>query len=140
MFSEFIVQNALWVGIFIILLNLLIFSFLQGNVQGASWVSALHLPQLQRGTKSIIIDVNDESRYAAGHIPNAVNFPLSSIAADNKELNKHKDKTTIVVCQSGSLSSKAAKQLSQMGFKDLHILRGGLLNWTKENLPINTGK
>jgi len=92
MFSEFVAQNLIWVAAFVILFNLLLFSFVQGNIRGASMVSALELPQLQRDGKSVIIDVNDEKEFATAHIPDASNFPLSSINEQNSALLKHKDK------------------------------------------------
>ena len=140
MLSEFITQNVLWVGAFVLVANLLIFSFMQGSVKGVGSVSALHLPQLQRGGKSVIVDVNEPAAFAASHIPGSVNHPLSTINAENPALRKIKDKTTIIVCQTGSVSTKAAKQLLAMGHQDLHILKGGMAGWTKENLPVTTGK
>lgn len=139
MFSEFVMQNLLWFGALIVVANLLLFSMLQGNIKGVNSVSPLQLPQLQRGGKAVIIDVNDASTYAASHIPDAVNFPLESINAENKTLTKLKDKTAIVVCQSGTKSAKAAKALLSLGFKDIHTLRGGLMAWSKENLPLSNG-
>ncbi len=136
MFSEFVAQNLIWVAAFVILFNLLLFSFVQGNIRGASMVSALELPQLQRDGKSVIIDVNDEKEFATAHIPDASNFPLSSINEQNSALLKHKDNTVILTCQTGTKSLKAAKTLVGLGFSDVHILRGGLFNWTKENLPV----
>lgn len=139
MFSEFLSQNILWVGAFAVVANLLIFSFLKGAAKGVATVSALSLPQLQRGGKSVIIDVNEAATYANAHIPDSVNFPLSTITSDNKALTKLRDKKVIIVCQNGSLSNKAAKQLLSMEFADLHVLQGGLLGWTKENLPVTAG-
>lgn len=138
MFAEFISQNILWVAAFMVVANLLVWSMLQSNVKGVGSVSALELPQLQRGGSYAIVDVNEESIYKASHIPEAKNFPISSINANNAELNKLKDKTTIIVCQTGSKSAKAARLLQALGFSDLHILRGGLMAWTKENLPVST--
>ncbi len=126
----------MWFAALIIIANLLILSFLQGRVKGASTVSALELPQLQRGGKSVILDVNESKYFANSHIPDAVNFPLDSINADNVSLLKHKDKTVIVTCQTGGKSAKAAKSLVALGFDNVHILRGGLVSWTKENLPV----
>ena len=108
---------------------------MQANVKGAPFVSALEMPQLQRTGKSVIIDVNDTKQFELSHIPNAISAPLGEINAENKALLKHKDKTAVIVCQTGSRSSTAAKQLISLGFSDLHILRGGLTAWTKENLP-----
>jgi len=138
MFLEFVNLNIWWFAAFALVLNLLLMSAMQGNVKGAPFVSALEMPQLQRGGKSVIIDVNESKHYDQSHIPNAVSTPLGQINADNKALLKHKDKTTIIVCQTGSRSPAAAKQLISLGFSDLHILRGGLAAWTKENLPVTS--
>lgn len=136
MFSEFISQNLIWFAALVLIANLLILSFFQGRVKGASIVSALELPQLQRGGKSVIFDVNENKDFAISHIPDAVNFPLDTINADNAGLLKHKNKTVIVTCQTGGKSTKAAKSLIALGFENVHILRGGLMSWTKENLPV----
>jgi len=138
MFSEFISENIIWVAAFVIIANLLMFSFIQGQVKGAKMVSALKLPQLQRDAKSVIVDVNDEKEFALSHISDSQNFPLASINSDNKALLKHKESTVILTCQSGTKSTKAAKILVGLGFNDVHILRGGLFGWTKENLPVSS--
>ncbi|NND81017.1 MAG: rhodanese-like domain-containing protein [Gammaproteobacteria bacterium] len=138
MFAEFVSQNLLWVAAFVVVANLLLWSYMQGSVKGVAFVSALEMPQLQRGGRSVIVDVNEPAQYAQSHIPAALNFPVSSLTADNNELLRHKDKTCIIVCQSGSRSAKAARTLQTLGFKDLHILRGGLMSWTKENLPVSS--
>jgi len=123
MFVEFINQNIWWFVAFAIVFNLLLLSIMQGHVAGAKTVSALELPQLQRNKNSVVVDVNTADHFAAQHIPSAVNFPLEGINADNKALLKHKDATTIVVCQTGSRSSKAAKKLLALGFSNITILR-----------------
>ncbi len=118
--------------------NLWIWSFLQGSVKGVGNVSAVALPSLQRGGKSVIIDVNDADNFSRGHIPDSVNFPMAELKEENHELLKHKDKTVILACQSGNKSSKAARTLQTLGFEKLHILSGGLMSWSKENLPLNS--
>ena len=138
MFTDFLSENILWVGAFIVLANLLAFSFLQDRVKGVGSVGALEFPRLQRGGNYTILDVNDANAFGISHIPDSVNFPIASLNAENAELVKHKDKTTIIVCQTGNKSTKAAKLLVGLGFSDLHVLRGGLIAWTKENLPITT--
>lgn len=137
MFTEFLSENLLWAGAFVVVANLLILSLLQSNVRGAKTVSALELPQLQRGGKWSIIDVNDAAQFAQSHIPDSLNFPLDSINADNKDLLKLKKHTAIVVCQTGSKSAKAVKSLLALGIEDIHVLRGGLQSWSKENLPLS---
>jgi len=136
MFEEFINQNLLWFGALALISVLLILSYLQGAVAGVKTVSVLEMPMLQRKGKSALIDVNKAEHFAAEHIPNSLNIPLEDINADNTALLKHKDKTTIVVCQTGSRSTKAAKLLTGLGFTNVNVLNGGLVSWTKENLPV----
>lgn len=138
MFTEFLSQNLIWVAAFVIVANLWVWSFVQGSVKGVSKVSALALPALQRGGKSVILDVSPADSYAKAHIPDAVNVAVADISADNTALMKHKDKTVILVCQSGGQSAKAARSLVELGFSDLHILNGGLMSWSKENLPLES--
>lgn len=135
MFAEFVDQNLIWFGALSVVFILLVVSYLQSNIAGAKTVSALEMPVLQRKGKSIVIDVNKAEHYALSHIPGSVNFSLEDLNAENTALLKHKDKTVVLVCQTGSRSAKAAKQLIGLGFTNINILRGGLISWTKENLP-----
>ncbi|MFT4635945.1 MAG: rhodanese-related sulfurtransferase [Arenicella sp.] len=140
MFIEFVNEN-LWLFVALaIVFNLLLLSVLQGSVRGANRVSALEMPALQRKGKSVIIDVNKVEHYATSHIPKSANFPLEELNAENKNLLKHKDSTVIVTCQTGSRSTKAAKQLLTLGFTNVNILNGGLVGWSKENLPLTKVK
>lgn len=135
MFVDFINQNIFWFIAWAVLFNLVVLSYIRGGVTGANHVSVLEMPALQRNGKSIVIDVNKSEQYASSHIPKAVNIPLEDISESNKELIKNKEKTVILSCQSGSRSQAAAKQLVALGFSNVNILRGGLMAWTKENLP-----
>jgi len=136
MFIDFINQNIIWFIAWAVLLNILIFSYMRGGVKGASHVSVLGMPALQRGGKSVVVDVNKPEHFALSHIPKATNIPLESINNDNSKLLKLKEKTVILTCQSGNRSQSAAKKLVDLGFQDVNVLRGGILAWTKENLPV----
>ena len=118
--------------------NLLLWSVMQSKVAGANMVSALELPRLQRKGKFLLLDVNKAEDFSRAHIPEATNMPLESFDLSNKHLIKHKDNAIILSCQNGSRSGKAAKQLVKAGFSNINILRGGLMSWTKENLPVNS--
>jgi len=136
MFIDFVNDNLWWFLALAVIFNLLLLSILQGSVKGANKVSALEMPALQRKGKSVVIDVNGAEQYAESHIPKSVNFSLSDLNAENKDLLKHKDSTVILVCQTGSQSIKAAKSLVELGFSNINILNGGLVSWAKENMPL----
>lgn len=139
MFLEFVSENIWWFVGFITVLNLILFSFIQGSVKGASWVTAIQLPKLQRAGKSVIFDLNDAATFEKGHIAGATNLKIADISKENKKLLKHKNDTTILVCQNGSESQKAARGLVALGFSNINMLKGGLFAWQKENLPLVTG-
>lgn len=75
----------------------------------------------------LLIDVREEAEYRAGHIPKAVNMPLSRFAGRLDQIPK--DKPVFLYCQSGMRSKTAARRLAKSGHKEIYNLRGGLLRW-----------
>ena len=79
--------------------------------------------------KLTIIDVREIHEYAAGHIPSAENFPLSTLGSDFTKLDK--DQKYYVICQAGGRSAKAYDFLDAQGF-DIINVEGGMNNWPGE--------
>ena len=83
--------------------------------------------ELKKGTQ--LIDVRETHEYAAGHIPSAENFPLSTLGADFSKLDK--DQKYYVICQAGGRSAKAYDFLDAQGFDVINV-EGGMNNWPGE--------
>lgn len=49
-----------------------------------------------------LLDVREKVEYAMGHVPTAVNLPLSEFVSNYQTLDK--DKVYHIICQSGSRS------------------------------------
>ena len=79
--------------------------------------------------KLTILDVREIHEYAAGHIPSAENFPLSTLGSDFTKLDK--DQKYYVICQAGGRSAKAYDFLDTQGFDVINI-EGGMNNWPGE--------
>ena len=79
--------------------------------------------------KLTILDVREIHEYAAGHIPSAENFPLSTLGADFSKLDK--DQKYNVICQAGGRSAKANDLLDAQWFNVIYI-EGGMNNWPGE--------
>ena len=79
--------------------------------------------------KLTILDVREIHEYAAGHIPSAENFPLSTLGSDFTKLDK--DQKYYVICQAGGRSAKAYDFLDAQGFNVINI-EGGMNNWPGE--------
>lgn len=70
----------------------------------------------------IIIDVRSSDKFAAGHIPMAINLPLEDIQNGNYSLPK--TKVLILYCENSGSSTMAAKLLSEKGFKVINTIGG----------------
>jgi rhodanese-related sulfurtransferase/rubrerythrin len=80
----------------------------------------------------LLLDVRQPEEYEAGHIPGAMLIPLGELEARQEELVR--SKKIIAYCRSGHRSMAAAIALCGLGFKDVHHLEGGILNWRYETI------
>ena len=78
-----------------------------------------------RGTEgAVLLDVREDDEFRAGHIPGAVNVPLSLISS----IDIPKDRPLYVYCLRGSRSKSAVGALRQMGYADAKSI-GGILSY-----------
>lgn len=70
------------------------------------------------------IDVRTPPEFKANRIKEFKNIPLNELPGRIGELDKNKE--TIVICQSGMRSSKAAAILKKNGFENVSNVRGGM--------------
>lgn len=76
-----------------------------------------------------LIDVRTSKEFNSGHIKGAKNIDFFS-RSFNIEFNKlNKEKSIYVYCRSGSRSRQSARKLSNMDFKKIYDLKGGILNY-----------
>lgn len=99
-------------------------------------VDAAQLAQWLEGQNDIIqvVDVREIREIVTGTIPNALAVPLATLPMRLKELNR--EQTLVIICRSGARSAQACMFLQQQGFDDVHNLRGGVLAWSQNSLPI----
>ncbi len=82
--------------------------------------------QKQRKEDINIIDVRETGEFASGHIPGAINVPLSEFAQHLDKIDK--DKEYHVVCLSGGRSSVACDYLGNNGYNVTNVM-GGMSAW-----------
>ncbi len=84
---------------------------------------------------AVVIDVRSHPEFRTGRIPGAINVPAGKrFAARVKAFNKHK--TFILYCTTGVRSCRAAVILEKMGYDKVYSLKGGIIGWKKEGLPV----
>jgi SulP family sulfate permease len=82
----------------------------------------------------VLIDVREPEEYATGHIPGAESLPLRLIIDRADSLPR--DRPIYLVCRSGRRSARAMHWLQDLGFEDIHNLKGGILSWKALNRPL----
>ena len=134
---EFSGNHMLLVTALVISLLLLIQNLLAGSKGSINPVQATEMINHQ---DAVVIDVRPAADYAKGHIINAINIPATTLNNQLNQLSKYKDRPIIVSCRSGAQSSAACKQLAKEGYENVHNLKGGILSWQSENLPVTSKK
>jgi rhodanese-related sulfurtransferase len=85
---------------------------------------------------ALVVDVRKPEEFAAGHIVNARNVALDKLQQGDDTLGKKKDKILLTVCDTGASAGRAAGLLRQAGYENSFSIKGGLLGWRAENLPV----
>lgn len=132
---EFTGNNLLLVTALLISAALLIQNLLADNKGNLNPVQATEMINHE---DAVVIDVRPAADFSKGHIINAINVPATNLQNQMNQLQKYKDKTVIVSCRSGAQSSVVRKQLIKEGFEKVFNLKGGILNWQADNLPVST--
>ena len=135
---EFIQQNMYLVAIALVSgLGLLVLTFRRPGDRNS--LSATQATQLINREEAQVIDVREPDEYASGHLPESRNIPAAQLGERVGELDKYKDTPLILVCQTGSRSTGACKQLIAQGFARAHNLEGGIAGWRAAGLPLKKG-
>jgi rhodanese-related sulfurtransferase len=132
---EFIQNNLLLVIAAAASGAMLLWSFLGNRISGVSQLSTLEATRLINDD-ALVLDVREDSEWAAGHIPGARHIPLGRLSGKIAELEKLKDKTIVISCRSGHRSARACAMLKKAGFENVHNLAGGIIAWEQANLPV----
>lgn len=84
---------------------------------------------------AVVVDVREPGEYVRGHVPGAVNIPLSQVGG---RLGEVPQGAVFVVCASGN-RSKAATSLLRRAGRDAASVAGGTVGWQRSGRPLTTG-
>ena len=110
----------------------------QGSKGGPTWIepAALHT-RLERGDDVVVVDVRgaDEFTGPLGHIAGARNIAVDELAGRLDDLAELKSHDIALVCHTDKRSASAAELLKEAGFRSAMVMRGGMVEWNRLDLP-----
>jgi rhodanese-related sulfurtransferase len=95
--------------------------------------------RLAAGDKFVLVDVREESEWAAGHAPGAVHMSKGVIERDVETKVPDKATPLVLYCGGGFRSALAADNLQKMGYTNVISMDGGWRGWTQAGLPVERG-
>jgi len=140
MFAEFFMQNWPLFLALAAVVGLMAFNPAGSAGGAARGVSPMELSRLVNHEQAVMLDVRSKDEFNAGHIAKSKNIPLDELEKKTRSLEKFKKRPMVIICQNGKSSTKAANQLRKLEFDKLFHLAGGLMEWRKDNLPLEKSK
>ena len=132
----FIFVSEQWVMVSVLLMLIYLFAFTEQRKAGKQ-ISVHDVTSLINSEEGVLVDIRDSKEYESGHIANALNIPLAKLEARMVELEKHRDKTVVLVDKLGQHSASAGRKLRVSGF-EVRRLQGGMGEWRSQSLPVVT--
>jgi rhodanese-related sulfurtransferase len=133
---QFVVNNWYLILGIVVVLAMLVWGPLTQLLHGVQHVTTAEAIRLMNHEKGVLVDVREPAEYRGGHIPNALNLPLSGLATGLKQIEKHMARPLIICCRTSQRSARAAVALRKHGFASVQVLAGGITAWQHENLPV----
>lgn len=88
------------------------------------------------GENPTLLDVREESEFAAGHIPDATHLGKGIIERDIEQQYPDPSTELVLYCGGGYRSALAALNLQLMGYTRVISMDGGFRGWKEAEQPV----
>lgn len=97
------------------------------------------LDALARRDGTVVLDVREESEWAAGHIPGALHLGKGILERDIERVVPDPATPVILYCGGGYRSALAGDAMMRMGYRDVRSMAGGWRAFTQRRDGTPTG-
>lgn len=133
---EFVESHPILVAAFAAILAMIVYSELGRINRKWKEISPLEASQLLSHDGAIALDVRESNEFQDGHIIDAKHVPLSKVKDQLDTIAKDRETPVVAYCRSGNRSGVACGTLTKEGFSRVYNLRGGVMAWQSENMPL----
>ncbi|MBK3518521.1 rhodanese-like domain-containing protein [Carboxylicivirga marina] len=121
----------------LLLIGLLWMNCLTSQSQSSKRVNAkLFYSLTQKHPQALIIDVRPSEKFAQYRIKNALPAPEKNDLLELTSLLPKTD-TIFIYCEKDIRTQPAAETLCKLGYTNIIELKGGLISWRRNDLPID---
>ena len=92
--------------------------------------------RMDRGDRFTLVDVREESEFAADHLPGAIHLGKGVIERDIEKTVPDTNTELVLYCGGGFRSALAADNLQKMGYKNVISMDGGVRGWWEKGYPM----
>jgi rhodanese-related sulfurtransferase len=96
--------------------------------------------KLDAGEHFHLIDVREESEWAAGHLPKAEYLGKGIIERDIEQRIPDTSAEIVLYCGGGYRSALAADNLQKMGYTNVWSMDGGVRGWKQAGLAVDSSE
>lgn len=94
------------------------------------------LETLRRRDDAVLIDVRKPEEYRSGHVPGALNIPLSELEESADALPADHAAPVVTLCNRGNISLNGLLVLHSLGYHNVRSLAGGTTAWMAQGKPV----
>lgn len=93
--------------------------------------------KMDRGEEFVLVDALSAEHYQSSHLPGAINLPYEFVD-EAESLLPDKDAEIVVYCMNVDCeaSTEEARELTQMGYRNVRHYAEGKRNWMRAGLPV----
>jgi glyoxylase-like metal-dependent hydrolase (beta-lactamase superfamily II)/rhodanese-related sulfurtransferase len=90
---------------------------------------------LKQDPMAKILDVRSTFEFSQIRVEPSMNVPIDTFSGRIDELSRTRQ-NYLVLCHTGNRAAMAADMMMQSGINRVKVIKGGLVNWQKEKLPV----
>src|SRR5215211_680805 len=89
---------------------------------------------VQAGGK--LIDVREPHEWDEAHLEGATHVPQGELLDRISEVVPDRSDRIVLYCRTDNRSSRAADALQDLGYENVAVMRGGIVDWQENGLPV----
>jgi len=105
----------------------------------ARYLNPTELDSMSSSTVPFILNVGTSQEYQAGHVPKSLWLSRGWLELKINGLCPDPSQPIVITCPTGQQSILAGLTLSEKGYSDVSVLKGGVKAWIKEGHPTEKG-